>query len=174
MNKPVSPYAIQQAMSAWQSLRARLSDADPEIAAEVGLLDEMLGDAEQDVELILARLLRGSVEARDMAEGAKNRAAEIKHRQKRYEDRADAMRGTAFAILDALGRQRVELPDLTASVSRGGMATIITDETMLPDEFVRVKREPNRDAINAAVKVGQVVPGVETTNAPARLMVRTR
>lgn len=166
MNKPVSPYQIEMAMSAFESLRARLSSEDPDLAAE-------FADAEGTINDILARLLRGSVDAGDLADAARARAAEIKQRQARYERRRETLRGTAFAILDAMGLAKVELPDLTASLSRGVPSLVITDETALPDEFVRTKREPDRLAIAAALKDGNEVPGAEMSNNLPRLMIRT-
>ena len=170
-----SAYRIEQAMSAWQSARARMIADDPELEAELATAE--LATAEGDVRAILAAALRAAVDAADMATAARERAAFIKAREARFKARADALRGVCFAILDAMGERKVVLPDLTASISRGRPVLVITDPDALPDDLVNVEvtRVPRRVAIAEAMQAdGVVVPGCEWSNGASSLQIRTK
>lgn len=168
------PHAILQAMSAWQSARARLLQDDPDLAGDEAALTALLGPETGDVRDILARLLRAALHAKDMAELAHEQAARIAARQKRYASRAEQLRGTAFAIMDVICERRIELPDMTATIRAGGASCTITDAAALPDEYVRIKREPDKAAILADLKVGLVIAGAELTNAAPSIQIRSK
>lgn len=169
-----SAWQIEQAMSALMSGRAALIASDQDLAADEAAMSDALRSETDDVFALLHRMLRASVAARSMADAAEEMAANITARRDRYKRRADALRSTVFAAMDALGIPKIELPDLTASIARGKPATIITDEAALPDEYWRTTRAVNKAAIADALKQGVVIPGVETTNAIPSLQVRTK
>ena len=169
-----SPYAIEQAVSAWMSARARLLHDDPDLAGDEAALAAMLGPEEGDVKEILARLLRAAQHAKDMAEQAHQHGARIAARQKRYAARAEGLRGTAFAIMDAIGERLIELPDLTAAIRAGGVSCVITDPDALPDEYVRTKREPDKASILADLKRGVVIAGAEMANGLPSIQIRNK
>src|SRR4051812_42249540 len=108
-----SGYRIEQAVSVWQSARARLLADDGDLAHDEAALVDLLGTETGDVRNILERLLRATLHAEDMAAVASERAATIKGREARYKSRAQHMRATAFAIMDVIGERKIELPDLT-------------------------------------------------------------
>lgn len=169
-----SSYAIEQAMSAWQSARARLLADDPDLAGDEAALSGLLGPESGDVKDILARLLRASQHAKDMAELAHEQAARIAARQKRYAARAEGLRGTAFAIMDAMGERRIELPDMTVTIRAGGVSCAITDADALPDEYVRITRAPDKAAILADLKQGVVIKGAELSNGLPSIQIRSK
>lgn len=169
-----SAWQIEQAMSALMSGRAALLANDPDLAADEAALSDTLKAETEDVYALLRRVLLASVEARSMAEAADVRVKDLTARRDRYKRRAETLRGTAFAAMDALGLSRLELPDLTASIARGKPVAIVTDEAALPDDYWRTTRAVDKTAINDAIKQGVVIPGVETTNAIPSLQVRTK
>jgi hypothetical protein len=85
-------------------------------------------------------------------------------------------KATLFAIMDAIGCHRLELPDCTISTRAGPPAVIVTDEAALPDRFIRVEttRRADKAAIATALKDGEVVDGAELSNAMPVLSVRSR
>lgn len=170
--KTPSPYQIEQALSAWMSARARILSDD--LASDEAALAEMLGPETGDVMDILQRLLRGAMHAKDMAEAAGDRIEEIQARRDRYRRRADTMRGVAFSIMDAIGERKIELPDVTATIAAGRQSVVITDEAAIPDQFVRTKREPDKAALLAALKVGYEIPGAVLANGIDTLQLRTK
>lgn len=172
MNDAPSGYRIEQALSAWQSTRARLLTEDADMAQDEAALSALLGPAEGDVRDILARLLRGAQHARDMADAASERVDQVRARQERYKRRAEQMRATAFAIMDALGERKIELPDLTASIAGGRQSVVIVDETAIPDAFVKISRTPDKTALLSSLKAGEAIPGAELSNGLPQLQIR--
>jgi len=174
--RPVSSYKVEQALSAWQSARSRLLSEDAELAHDEAALQLLLGDAEGDIQDILARLLRGAVHAGAMASAAADQIDAIKGRQDRYKRRAESMRATAFAILDAIGETKVELPDLTASIRKGTQSAMIVDEAAIPDKYVEIvtTRKIDKAVILSTLKAGEEVPGAFLSNGLASLSIRTK
>ncbi|HET8636404.1 MAG TPA: siphovirus Gp157 family protein [Acidobacteriaceae bacterium] len=168
-----SGYKIEQVMSAWMAARARLA-ADPDMADDEAALYEALGPQEGDVRDILARLLRAASHSSDMHKAAKERAEAIAERADRYKRRAESLRTTAFSIMDLLGERKVELPDVTATISAGRPSVTIVDDSALPDRFIRVKREPDKSALLAALKSGEDIPGATLSNGSPSLQLRTK
>lgn len=171
-----SGYKIEQALSVWQSVRARLLNEDAELANDEAGIQLLLGDADGDVRDILGRLLRAAVHAGAMAEAAGERIEAMRGRQDRYKRRAAAMRGTAFAIMDVLGETKIELPDLTASVRKGTQSAMIVDEAAIPDIFVEVvtTRKIDKGVVLSTLKSGGEVPGAVLSNGLASLAIRTK
>ena len=166
-----SGWRIEQAMSVACALRQRLLQDDPELAADETMLRDTL-DGETDVYDLMRRLARFTLEAESMEEAAKARAAALAGRQKRYAARAQAARGALFAMMDAMGERTLTDPEFTATIGRGRSSVFITDEAELPDEFVRVKREPDKTAIAAALKAGATVTGAELSNSMPTLTIK--
>jgi hypothetical protein len=169
-----TPYALEQAMSVLMAVRSRLLEDDPDLADDERLMADMLEGESDDALEVLHRMVRASLHAKSMAEAAKQRAADMDARAARYARRDAALRGGVFAAMDALQLRKLEQPDFTAGVSAGTVAVVITDETALPDEFMRVEKSPNKTAIGAALKGGATVPGAELSNGLPRLSVRVK
>ncbi len=173
-NYGFSAFRMEQAMSVLLAVRQRLLQDDPDLADDEKLFTDMLDGEGGDAMEVLDRVLRAAVHAKTMAKAAKERAAEIGERAARYDRREASLRGAAFAALDALGLSKRELPDLTASIRAGQPVVIVTDADVLPEAFVRVKREPDKTLIGAALKAGNTVEGAELSNSTPSLTVRTK
>ena len=161
-----SGYALAQAVATLQ--RALAEEADPETGE---IIDA--AEATEDVEELLARVLRAAVEARANEEMLDRRIQDLYHRQDRYTQRAETLRATAFAAMDALDRKRVELPDLTASVRQNAPRLIITDETQIPLSLTKTTTVIDKSAVKAALANGPV-PGAELSNSLPSISIRTR
>ena len=123
---------------------------------------------------VLRRCIRASLWAEGMAEAAKARADAMAGRAKRYQARADALRAAVTGALDCLGLHRLQDPEFTANVVLGRPGVVITDDAMIPDEFCRVTRAPNKTAIGDALKAGRPVPGALLNNPQPTLTLRTK
>lgn len=171
-----SGYRVEQAVSAWQSARARLLADDADLAGDEAALAALLGPQDGEVRDILSRLLSATQHAAAMAEAAGAMIDNIAARRDRYKRRSEAMRGTIFAIMDAIGEPKQEFPHGTISISRGKSVAIITDDQALPDQYVTVvtTRKPDKAAILAALKDGEVIDGAELTNGLPSLTIRSK
>ncbi len=171
---PPSGYRVEQAMAAWQSARARLLSEDSALEHDQAALDDLLGDAEGDVEDVLARLLRAARDAKAMAEASAGLIEDMRARKERYQRRNEAFRSTAFAVMDALGRSKYELPDITASIRAGQPSVQIVSEDEIPDLYVELVRKIDRQTIASVLKSGGEVPGAVLSNSLPSLSLRTK
>lgn len=188
-----SGYRTQEVMSAWQRARNQLL-TDEDIATDEALLSEMLGAETAEVDDILHRLLRASVHAADMAGAAEARAVEIEARRGRYRKRAETLRTAAYQVMEAIGRKREELPDMTVTLRAGSPSVFIIDEELIPPVYIREKVERSydkkamlpvliarRDAEELAMQTdGDVtdlpppIPGATLSNGPSTLQIRRK
>jgi len=174
MSDAPSGYRVEQALSAWQAARARLLSDDAGLEHNEAALEELLGAAEGDIEDVLARLLRAARDAKAMADASAGLIDDMQARKARYQRRNEAFRSTAFAVMDALGRAKVELPDITASIRAGQPSVQITDEDAVPDIYVELVRKIDKQTIASVLKSGGEVPGAVMSNSLPTLTLRTR
>jgi hypothetical protein len=172
--RPPSGYLIETVMATWMAARQRLLENDPTLENDEAELTEILGPVQGDADDILARVLRAKVHAESMAAAADERARLIVERKRRYLAREDAMKSLAFALMDTLGKRKVELGDLTASIVRGRIGVHISDAEKVPDIYVEVvtERKPDKATIKSAIEDGHDVPGAELRNGMDFLMIK--
>jgi hypothetical protein len=77
-------------------------------------------------------------------------------------------------MMDALGLPGMQETDFTVSISAGRPRPIVTDESAIPAMFIRTISAPNMQLISAAVREGNIPPGVEISNSAPTLTVRTK
>lgn len=165
-----SAWSISAAMAAAQSALSRLQasgDVDTDEAAALAVLAEEA----PDVFDVLLRVFRARAEVAGEAKLVAERMKELAARKARFERQHEEYHRTAYSMMEALGIRTWRHPELTASIVDGQPGVVITDETALPETFVRVKREPNKDAIKDAIKRGIQVPGAAMANGMPYLKV---
>lgn len=140
---------------------------------EQAFLDTLEG--ESDVTEAARRVVRWMNE-QDAAEGSmKSLAAIYKARGQVFEARVEGARNALFHLMQYLGVKTMPLPEATLSVTVGKVKVLgEPDVDQLPDNLVRVKREPDMGAIKAALDAGQKVPGCSLSNATPGFSVRVR
>jgi len=137
------------------------------------LLADML-EAETGLNEFLTKLVRQMNNAKAMGTGLDAELVDTRDRRDRYWDRYHGMRELAHKLMAQAGVRKVELLKATLSIRAGTPHVIVTDETRLPQHCVRIKREPDRIAIKAALANGEPVPGAEMSNAEPVLNVRDK
>lgn len=111
-------------------------------------------------------------EALSMAAALANTIAELGLRQERFERREKAMRGLLEKVMLAADLRKAVIPEATLHFRNGPAAVIITDESLLPPEYIRTKSEPKRDEIKRAIRGGTTVPGALLSNRQPYLDIR--
>lgn len=171
---PPSGFRVAQAMGTWASARARLLAEDPDLEGDETALANLLGNEEGDVDSILGRLIRAVRHAKAQAETLGGMIDEMQTRKARYTDRANAMRGTALAICEAMEWEKREYPDFTVSVTPGALSVDVKDPDAIPDIYVETVRKADKATILSVLKSGEGVPGAELVRGLPSLRVRTR
>ena len=97
------------------------------------------------------------------AAAIKQHEAEQKARRQAIENRADSLRAYLARCMEATGIEKIEGPGVKLSF-RKSSAVVVDAEDLIPAEYMRTKPapppEPDKAAIAAALKAGEVVPGV--------------
>jgi len=137
------------------------------------LLADML-EGETGLHEFLARVVDVMDDAEENIDGIDIKMNARKARKARFEQRYKAMRELARKLMEQAGVRKIVLPAATLSIRAGPRKVIITDETMLPPDCVRIKREPNREEIEKQIARGEQVPGAEMSNAEPYLAVRVK
>ena len=169
-----SGWRVEQAMSAWQSARARILAEDAALEIDEAALAVLLGDETGDVDSILARILRASIHAGDMAGIAKERSNAMAERGERYGQREASLRGAAMAIMEAMDRKKFELPDLTATIGKPRSSVEISDEAVIPEGYWKTTRSIDKAALRSDIAAGVVVPGASLEAGLPSFSIRTR
>jgi len=140
------------------------------------LLDSLEG--ETDFHRFLTAVVRRMRASDGLAAGAAAEVEELvapsKARQQRFEQRSEAMRTLAFKLMTAAEVRKVELPLATLSIRPSQRKVIVTDEAAIPDQYCRIKREPNKPIIKEHIEQGINVPGAELSNREDVLAVRVK
>lgn len=133
-------------------------DGETGMIYDITLLDQLEMERDKKIENALL-----------YAEQLKADADEIGDYVKRLNERAKAKKNTAESIknyiiarMQEAGESKFETMRIRASLRVvAANKTVITDEKLLPVQFLRTKIEPDTTAIKTALKNGTLVPGAE-------------
>jgi hypothetical protein len=144
-----------QLSAAWVELVAALEDAGGELTPELqAIWDGLMADLGQSVDRyghVLKSLELQAIAHRDRAQYHAAAAQAREHAQKRLKERL-------ATTMQTLGVRKLAGEDFTGYL-KTSEAVLIEDESRLPDEAWRVKREVDRAAIRDALKAGKTIPG---------------
>jgi hypothetical protein len=98
----------------------------------------------------------------------------LRSRQTRFEQREEFQRKLAQRVMEAAGLRKAEMAEATLSIRPASQAVRIIHPDFIPEQFWRVKREPNVSQIKTALKAGQHVPGASLSNAADTLAIFIR
>jgi Siphovirus Gp157 len=168
-----SSWALTQAMGTLSAARERLREIDPGLEDDWQLYQDCLDGESGDAMQIIERVIEASIEADSMADATKLRKMDIAERQARFEKRRDTLRTVALSALEALNMRKMERPAWTASL-RANQPPLIVDETALPEQWFRTKREPLRAEIRKELANGTEIEGAVLGNASTGISIRTR
>lgn len=139
--------------------------AYPELAEDEDLRRDML-EGETDAFSVLSRLLNIERDADSMSKAVASRVSDLQARKARAEKRKDMARALMLRVMQAAGIQKAPLAEATVSVGKGRDSVEVTDESLLPDNVVRIVRTPDKKLIAVALAIGPVEGAVMKTGGP--------
>lgn len=154
----VSPDRLMAAMAEAMKLRDEIGDDDQK------LLHDVI-DGQTNAFGILDKLAAQAVADRLLVERGEQRL-------KRIGARADRARDTIKRMMDALGLTRLERDLVTITVSDGPRGVRVTDETAIPDAYIR--RSVDKQALGKDLRAGATVEGAELANGQPVLKILSR
>jgi len=147
------------------------------VAAFDGEDDETIRQAIQDgtcIEEIMRALLNAIAEDESMEEAISIRQRELAERKGRFGARRGRVRDVLSDLMQRANLRKLELAEATLSLSNSPQSVRITDENAIPDQFLRIKKEPDKAAIKDALKSGDIVAGAELSNGGQSLTIRRK
>lgn len=146
-------------------------------AAHPDLLDDeetaaIVLEGETDFLEVLDRLVEGIAEAESDEEAIAGRMRVLAERKNRFGEKAEHMRGVVSALLDFAGQTKVKLPVATISLRASPPRVVVIDETEIPEQFIRTRREVDKAALREALKAGDDIPGAALSNSAPSLTIR--
>ena len=155
--------ALYLVAAQYRDAAAKLADLELDPVTLADTLESLSGDIETKAQSV-AFVVRG-MEAE--AATVKQWARDASERAKLIEARAERLREYLSSNMQACGITKISGPGITLSF-RASHAVVIDDAEQIPREYMRQKPapepEPDKPAIAAAIKLGEVVAGarVET------------
>lgn len=144
--------------------------AHPELEHDEVLRMDMV-EGETNAMEMLDELIRVEREAKALQDAIADEMDRLNKRLQRFVDRQRLVRKFMLQILECAGLKKVERPAVTVSISAGRQKVVITDENALPDDCVRIKREPDKTRIGSLLHRGGYVPGAALSNAESVLRI---
>ena len=150
----------------------RLKRLFPELAEDLELLSGTI-EGETDFDALLDAILEQFLDRVTMREAATRRKETIEERIARFDKAAEMFKGLAFDLMQSADKTMVRRPMATLVVSKG------RDKLALDDDFnaqgyMRVKTEPMKTDILAALQAGDEIPGARIEKTGPTLSVRTK
>ena len=163
---------LSQSITDYKTLKAKLLDAMPSLAESDPecLVDTLEGIT--DTHEQLAQLVRTAEEDEALSDGLKGYVERLRNRYAWLIDRAQRKKQVALNHMIDLGINKITTPDMTISRRFVSPKVIVTDETMIPDEWCRIIREPDKTLIKKALKAGGQVPGCTLGNGYETIAVK--
>lgn len=166
----MSTYKLAQALSVLRAGMAEMLDEDGVIVTDVAA--EMPDEAAA-VDDALRRVVRGVLEDQAFITALKEQIAAMTARKKRFEDREEAGYTLVQNAMDIMGTRKKILPEATLTIGRQQGGVIITDENLLPAEYVKVEKTPKKREIGDALREKKAVPGATLGNGRDNLIIRS-
>lgn len=149
-------------------LASKMRDLDDD--ALIDTVDGMTNLSE-----MLAEIIRSRLDDLGLCEALRGRIREMQERLGRLSGRADHKQGLVAATMEDVGLTKVVEPDFTLSLRTQSPRLVVTEESTIPAEFWR-PQSPKlaRQALLAALKAGETVPGAVLDNGGMTIAVRTK
>ena len=148
-----------------------LYESYPELKLDEELRLDMLEGSTTFVETI-DRLLRKIMNDQYLSYGASTALLEIKERRDRFDRRVEFNREVIRQLMEAADIRKLELSLGTISLSNKPKSVVITDVEKIPDNYFRVKKEPNKTEIKAALEAGETIEGATMSNGGTTIQIR--
>jgi rhamnogalacturonyl hydrolase YesR len=164
-----SPFNLKAAQDAITALL----QAQPELGEDEILRADMIEgqtSAFEFMSMIVRKI--GAIQAN--AAGLADYIGELQERKSRFEQHEEALRGLIMKVMNTAELKKAILPEATLSMRAGVQRVEIINERELPEEYFRIKKEPDKTRIKAVLNTGNYVPGAALSNAEPVLAILVR
>jgi hypothetical protein len=144
--------------------------AYPELTDDEILREDMIEGSTSTFQF-LSQIVRKIGATQAIAGGTADYIGELQERKARLERREYALRQLIFKVMNTAELRKAELPEATLSIRNGQPRVVIINDREIPDEFTRIKKEPDKTKIKAALQAHENVNGAALSNAESVLAI---
>jgi hypothetical protein len=124
---------------------------------------------------MLAAVVRSHLDDLALAAALRTRLAEMQERLSRIEARAEKKRVLVTSVMEHADLRKLTEPDFTVSLRPTRQPLVVTTESNIPATYWKPQAPKlDRNALIAALKAGEQVPGASLGNGGMTIAVRTR
>lgn len=144
--------------------------AHPELAEDEVLRTDSI-EGETGAFEFLSGLIRKIDATKALAGGTADYIEELRGRKARLDRREHALRSLIMKVMNTASIRKAELSEATLSIRAGQPKVLIINDAEIPDEFMRIKKEPDKTLIKAAMVAHETVPGCVLSNGEPSLAI---
>jgi len=142
----------------------------PELKEDEDLKNDML-EGSTDFHETMEKLLRRTQDSIYLAKACQDAERDIHDRRKRFEKRVEFGRELMKRLMEAADIRKLEFPTATLSIMQTAPQVVILNEYEIPDDFMRIKKEPNKTLLKEMLEKMDV-PGVTLSNGGTAIVIR--
>lgn len=143
----------------------------PELAEDEELRSDMF-EGSTDIKEVLTELINIDTNAKMLIDGIKDHIEHLRKRSERFDHRKQVARKLIMQIMETANLKKLELANGTISVSNTPQSVQIIDESKIPDEYFRIKKEIDKTKIKDALKDGVEIEGVQLSNGGSTIRIK--
>lgn len=137
-------------------------DSESGMVFDVALLDQLEMERDKKIENALLYAEQMKAEANELDDYIKR----LQERSRAKKNTSDNIKNWLIGRMQADGESKFETTRIRATLRvTAANKTIITDKSIIPPQYMKVKIEPDLTAIKEAIKSGEVVPGADLTDS---------
>lgn len=166
------PDKLSMSLSHHAYLLKRLREEFPE-ADEETLMDTVEGLS--DLDEVIAEIARSRLDDLALTDALRRRRDDMQTRLSRLTDRAEKKKALIADALERSGVKKIMRDDFTLSLRAGTPGLQVSEEEAIPEEYWQAQPPKlDRQAVLAALKRGEAVPGASLSNSSPTISLRTR
>lgn len=143
----------------------------PDIADDEQLLVDMLEGA-TDFHEVIQKIFNYMAECEMMASAIGDRIAKMSARKARMEKNVSLTRTLIHKMMTDAGVKKIDVTEASISIKSTPDKVIIIEEHTIPDEYLKIKKEPDKTAIKKALDEGAIIPGATLSNGGTTISIR--
>lgn len=163
----ISPFIINNLNEQIKALLLQF----PEIADDEQLLMDML-EGSTELHQVVQKLFNHIAESEMLTSAIADRAKKLADRKSRMEKNAAMGRLLIHNIMTATGVKKLDVVEAKISVVNSPDKVVITDENVIPEQYIKITREPDKLAIKKALNEGLLIDGATLSNGGTTILIR--
>ena len=161
--------ALKYELAKWEWMKPHLEDENFDAVAMMSALE-----SETNITECLLEIAESAIADEHSVEAIQSRIKELQERASRLTNRAEKKRRVISATMQNLEIPKIEGPNATLSMRKGGRELIIMDEALIPcGYFVPQPEKLDRRKLKEDLET-MTVPGAQLNNGASSVTIRTK